>query len=196
MSISKEKSIDERRIILNNFYIKHRRMPSFGEMMSLFGYKTKSAVAYMVSKLIKNGIVYKDKTGKLIPKNLGEVKILGLVEAGFPSHAEEELIDTISLDEYLIENSDASFILRVKGDSMIDAGIVEGDLIIVERGRKPKVGDIVIAYIDGGYTMKYFKLKNQKPILEPANHNYKPMVPKEELKIEAVVTGVVRKYKN
>ena len=82
--------------------------------------------------------------------------LLGIVEAGFPS-AEEELIDTMSLDEYLIENKEASYILRVKGDSMIDAGIREGDLVIVERTNAPRVGDIVIAEVDGEWTMKYLR---------------------------------------
>ena len=102
--------------------------------------------------------VTKDPQGKLIPRALnGEVPLLGIVEAGFPSPAEEELIDTMSLDEYLIENKEASYILRVKGDSMIDAGIREGDLVIVERTNAPRVGDIVIAEVDGEWTMKYLR---------------------------------------
>lgn len=177
-----------------SFYHKNRRMPSYSEIMKITGYKTKSAVAYVINKLIDEGIVSKDHTGKLIPNNLGQVKVLGLVEAGFPSPAEEELSDTISFDEYLVENKEASYILKVKGDSMKDAGINEGDMVIVERGAHYKDGDIVIADVDGQWTIKYFRSRNGKVFLEPANENYKPIYPKEALTISAVVKAVVRKY--
>ena len=99
----------------------------------------------------------------------------------------------MSLDEYLIENKEASYILRVKGDSMIDAGIREGsgDRRAHERAR---VGDIVIAEVDGEWTMKYLRKRGDRLYLAPANPRYKPIVPKEELKVVAVVTAVVRKY--
>ena len=84
--------------------------------------------------------------------------------------------------------------LEVKGDSMIDAGIQEGDLVIAERGKEPKQGDIVIADVDGGWTMKYYRKKGGQVYLEPANKNYKPIYPTESLNIAAVVKGVVRKY--
>lgn len=184
---------------LSLYYKKNKRMPSYREMMALFSYKTKSAAYYFISKLVDEGWLKRDKTGKIVPEKLwqklnGETKLLGLIEAGFPSHAEEELLDTVSLDEYLIPNPDASFILKVKGDSMIEAGIMEGDLVVVERGRNPKPGDIVIAYINGGYTMKYLKQKGKLMYLEPANKKYKAILPAPDLKVEAVVTGIVRSY--
>ena len=83
--------------------------------------------------------------------------MLGMVTAGFPSPAEEELVDALSLDDYLIGNRQATFILKVSGDSMRDAGILPDDLVIVDRGLNPKNGDIVIAEVDGEWTMKYLK---------------------------------------
>lgn len=179
---------------LTSFYSKSHRMPTYSEMMKLFGYKSKSAVAYAVDKLIESGIVSKDRTGKLILHIENDLKVLGLVEAGFPTSAQEELIDTMSLDEYLIDNADATYMLTVKGDSMIDAGILEGDMVIVERGKTPKNGDIVIAEVDGGYTMKYYRSKGKTIFLEPANKKYKPIYPESTLTITAVVKAVVRKY--
>lgn len=123
-----------------------------------------------------------------------ELKVLGLVEAGFPSNVDEELTDTMSLDEYLIDNRDATFLLKVKGDSMKDAGILPGDMVIVERGKTPKIGDIVVAEIDGEYTMKYFRKKGKEIFLEPANKKYKNIYPKETLSVVAVVKALVRKY--
>ena len=84
--------------------------------------------------------------------------------------------------------------LRVKGDSMVDAGIIEGDMVLVERGREPKPGTIVIARIDGEYTMKYYRKRNGKAYLEPANKKYKPIFPTQELSVEAIVIAVIRKY--
>jgi SOS regulatory protein LexA len=123
-----------------------------------------------------------------------EIKVLGYVEAGFPAGAEEELLDTMSLDEFLIDKAEATYILKVKGDSMIDAGIMPGDMVLVERGKRARVGDVVVALIDGEYTLKYYREKGGKPYLEAANEKYKPLYPKEELKLEAVVVALVRKY--
>lgn len=180
---------------IRDFHRRRGRMPSFQEIGDLVGLRSKNAVSKLVAKLEERDIIKRDETGRLIPKNLdGELKWLGSVEAGFPSAAEEELLDTMDLDDWLIENKEASFCLRVSGDSMIDAGIQEGDMVIVERGRTPRVDDIVIAEVDGEWTMKYYKKKGRQVWLEPANKKYKPIEPEEELKVEAVVVGVVRKY--
>src|SRR3989344_6234946 len=119
---------------IRRFHTRHRRMPSFAELMRVWGYRTKSAVDYRVKKLIRERRIQKDQSGKLIPGDLEEgIRLLGLVEAGFPSPAEEELLDVMSFDEYLTPNKEASYILKVKGDSMMDAGIHPGDMVIVER---------------------------------------------------------------
>jgi SOS regulatory protein LexA len=178
-----------------SFYRSHKRMPSYQEIMGLLGFKSKNAVYKLVNKLIDAGILEKDAQGHVVPKKIfGEVPLLGLVEAGFPSPAEEDLADTLSLDEFMIENRESTYVLEVKGDSMIDEGIKEGDLVIVERRGNPRDGDIVIAEVDGGWTMKYFRRKGNQIYLEPANKNYKPIYPTHELKIAAIVKGVVRKY--
>ena len=170
-------------------------MPSYTEIMALVGFKSKNAVYKLVNKLVAEGVFAKDSSGRLIPNKLfGEVPLLGLVEAGFPTAAEESLSDMMSLDEYLIENKEATYLLEVKGDSMIDAGIHEGDLVIVERKGEPKDGDIVIADVDGGWTMKYFRKRGSTIYLEPANRKYKPIYPTESLNIAAIVKGVIRKY--
>jgi repressor LexA len=178
-----------------NFYERQKRMPSYSEIMTLLGFKSKNAVYKLINKFIDAGIMSKDSTGKLIPNSLfQEVKLLGLVEAGIPSVAEETVLDTLNLDNYLIKNRNSTYVLEVKGDSMIEEGIVEGDLVIAERRNDAKDGDIVIAEVDGGWTMKYFKKKGNQVYLQPANKNYKPIYPEQDLKISAIVKGVIRKY--
>ncbi|HOX14932.1 MAG TPA: LexA family transcriptional regulator [Smithellaceae bacterium] len=120
----------------------------------------------------------------------------GEVCAGFPSPAEEELRDVISFDEYLVSHPETSFLLSVTGDSMIGAGIMEKDLVIVERGRQPKNGDIILAEVDGNWTMKYLRKKGKTITLEAANPKYPPIVPQTELRIAGVITALVRKYHN
>ncbi len=181
---------------INEFYRAHWRMPSYAEIMDITGLKSKDSVFKLVGRLERMGFLRKDRRGKLLPRSvMGEIRLLGLVEAGFPTAAEENELDTMSIDDYLIQKRDATVMLRVKGDSMKDAGIVEGDMVIVERTQSPKVGQIVVADVDGSWTMKYLrKDKKGEYYLEAANDAYPDIHPEGELQIAAVVRGVVRKY--
>jgi len=100
----------------------------------------------------------------------------------------------MSLDDYLIARPESSFLLRVTGDSMQGEGIREGDLVVVERGRTPVNGDIVIAEVDGEWTMKYFRREGGKVFLEAGKPRYPPFEARRELRIGGVVTAVIRKY--
>ena len=179
-----------------NFYRKNRRLPGYKEIMSLLGFRSKNSVYKFINKLVDEGVLDKDSSGKLTPmKIFGEIPLLGLVEAGIPTTVDEDRTNTLNLDEYLVGNMRGSiYLLEVKGDSMIDEGIREGDLVVVERRGDPKDGDIVIAEIDGGWTMKYFKKKGNIVYLKPANKNYSPIYPSYDLKVAAIVRGVVRRY--
>jgi repressor LexA len=180
-----------------NFYKHSRRMPNYAEMMALLKFKSKNSVTKLVKKLVAEGVIEQDSKGYLIPKRLfGNIKVLGTVEAGFPSPAEEELVDTMTLDEWLIKNKEATYMLKAKGDSMIEAGIMEGDMILVDRSKEAKNGDIVIARLNDGWTVKYLRKKGNTVMLIPGNKKYKPIIPKEgdELEIAAVVTAIIRKY--
>ncbi len=171
-------------------------MPSYSEIMSLTGFRSKNAVYRLVQKLIDAQMVAKDALGHLIPRKLfGVIPILGTVGAGIPTSEEQEDAETISIDEYLINNRESSFILRVKGDSMLEAGILPGDMVLVERGRSPRDGEIVVAEIDHEWTMKYFKRKGGAVYLMPGNKKYKAIMPREELNIAAIVKAVIRKYR-
>ncbi len=180
---------------LKTFWDIHKRMPSFSEVAKLMGYKSKNAASKLIDKLEIDGFVMQDSKGKIIPGNsFAGLRMLGLVEAGFPSPAEEDNSDVISLDDFMIENRNSSFMLRVKGDSMIDVGIHSGDLVIADRGKEPRIGDIVVAELDGEWTMKYLRQNKGRKYLEAANSDYPDMCPEGELKIGAVVVGVMRKY--
>ena len=180
---------------LVRFLDREKRMPTYSEMLSLFGFKSKIAVSRLVDKLIDAGLVAKDSLGRLLPtSSLTDVTMLGSVKAGFPSPTEDVLEETINLDNFLIQKKDSTYILEVDGDSMIDAHIKDGDMVIAERTENARDMDIVIAEVDGEFTMKYFRKKGDKVWLEPANKDFKPIYPTTGLKVCAVVKGVVRKY--
>lgn len=181
---------------IRRFYEEKGRMPSFSEIGDMLGLKSKNAVFKLVGRLEAANALRRDDKGRLIPLSLkNSTRLLGIVEAGWPSPAEEELADTISLDEFLISNPAATFMLKVSGDSMSGAGILPGDMVLVDKGETPKSGDIVIAEVDGEWTLKYLRKRGESVSLIPANPNYKPIKPKKELRIAGVVTAVIRKYK-
>lgn len=170
-------------------------MPTYSEMMKLFDFKSKNAIFKIVDKLVDAGIVAKDHLGRLIPtKFFSEVQMAGYVTAGLPASVEEELADTVSLEDLLIGKKELTYMLEVDGDSMIDAHIEKGDMVIVEKANQAKDGQIVIAEVDGEFTMKYFKKEGNKIWLQPANKKYKPIYPTQSLNIIAVLKAVIRKY--
>jgi len=180
---------------LESFYSKENRMPTYSEMMKLFGFKSKNAVFKVVEKLMEAGMVAKDHLGRLIPTDsFGEVPMLGLVTAGLPATVEEEMVETVSLDGLLLKNKAITYMLEVDGDSMIDAHIEKGDMVLVEKANTAKDMQIVIAEVDGEYTMKYFRKEGSKAWLEPANENYSPIYPEHSLNVIAVLKAVIRKY--
>lgn len=178
------------------FWQKKKRMPSYSEILKETGLRSKNAAFKLVLKLVDENLLEKDNSGRLLPSSyFNEIKVLGLVEAGIPALAEQQQLDTVTLDDFLIRNRKETYMLEVSGDSMIDAGILPRDLVLVERGKTPKLGDIVIAQVDGNWTIKYLRKKGNKLYLEPANKKFKPIFPKHELFIAAVVQAVIRKYR-
>jgi len=170
-------------------------MPTYSEIAEIIGVRSKSVVHFWVVKLLDAGILRKDAKGFLtLTKNPRSLRLAGEVCAGLPASAEDEIRDIISFDEYLIRNPDTSFLLSVTGDSMIEAGIREKDMVVVESNRAPQNGDIVLAEVDGNWTMKYFHRKGGMVVLEAANPKYSPIIPQADLRIAGVITGVVRKY--
>ncbi|HNY51679.1 MAG TPA: transcriptional repressor LexA [Smithella sp.] len=177
------------------FFLDNGRMPTYSEIAEIIGVRSKSVVHFWVTKLLDAGILQKDTKGFLsLTRNPRALKLAGEVCAGLPTSAEEELRGIVSFDEYLVRNPQNSFLLSVKGDSMSDAGIREKDMVIVESNREPKNGDIVLAEVDGNWTMKYFRRDGRTVTLEAANPQYAAITPRADLRIAGVITAVVRKY--
>lgn len=119
------------------------------------------------------------------------------VAAGFPSPADDYSEGRLSLDEHLIQHKDSTFFVRAKGNSMIDAGIFDGDLLVVDKSLNAHDGDIVVAVLEGGFTVKYLSKSGSTVLLKPANAKFKNIEFKdgEVLQIWGVVTSSVKKYR-
>ncbi len=181
---------------LRRFWREERRAPTFSEMLDLFGYRSKNAVFGVLNRLEEHGYVIKDANGRLalLPKLTGTVRLLGSIAAGFPTQEEQQDAEAITLDDYLVKNPDNTFMLTVRGDSMIDAGIMPGDLVLVEKGPRPNLNDIVVARVDDEWTLKYYMRDKAGVRLDPANPKYKFIRPKHSLEIGGIVRAVIRKY--
>ncbi len=179
---------------LKKFYAKAKRLPSYSEMLSLFGLASKNAVHKIVHKWIEDGLLNKDNN-KLAPNSkFFAIPLVGMVKAGQPILADENK-SYLTIDEYMIDDPTSSFLLKVRGDSMVNAGIFEDDLVVIDMKKQAIVGDIVLAEIDREWTLKYLKKqKNNSLYLEAANDRYPPLLPKKELKVHGVVKGVIRRF--
>jgi DNA polymerase V len=115
------------------------------------------------------------------------------VTAGFPSPAEDYIEGKLDLNEHLVKHPAATFFVRVTGDSMLDAGIHPGDILIVDRSLEAADKKVVIAVVEGELTVKRIRLINEKIVLMPENENYKPLQINKETDFEiwGVVTNVI-----
>ncbi|MBP4049439.1 translesion error-prone DNA polymerase V autoproteolytic subunit [Chromobacterium violaceum] len=122
---------------------------------------------------------------------------LSPVRAGFPSPADDCMDASLNLQDYLVADPPATFMVRVQGDSMRDAGILDRDLLVVDKGLAPRHGDIVVAVVDGEFTVKRLHRKDGRCALLAANPAYPPIVPEDgqELQIWGVATACVRKWR-
>ncbi len=180
---------------IREFFVSHHRPPTFEEVRALFDYRSKASAHFLVNQLIEKNFLQKDFKGRILWDKLAGVKLLGAIQAGVPTAEEETHTDTLNLDEFLVRDHEHTFLLKVSGDSMIDAGIHEGDFVLIERGKEPRNLDIIVAEVDGEWTLKYYEKEGSRVRLLPANKKYSPIIPQTELKTGGVLVAVIRKYK-
>lgn len=125
-------------------------------------------------------------------------ELLGSTCAGFPSPAEDLQERRIDLSEQLITHPQATFIIKVRGLSMVEAGIFDGDLLVVNRALKPKHNSVVVAVVDGEFTVKYLYQRQGRVRLKAANPTFPDIVPKDgqSLEVWGVVTAAIKRFKH
>jgi len=180
---------------LQDYYAQHRVLPSFAAVAKLVGLKSTSAVAAMVARMKGAELLEQGQDRRLQPgKRFFEREITDSVQAGSPQPANDVSGHVMSVDECLIQSPSRTVMLTVKGDSMIDAGLMPGDTVIVEKNAPATPGDIVVAIVDTEYTVKYLAQDADGFYLEPGNAEYPPIRAKESLELFGVVVGSFRKY--
>jgi SOS-response transcriptional repressor LexA len=180
---------------LQDYYARHRALPSYASIGGLLGLRSKSSVAALVARLKLAGFVESTPDRRLAPtrrffeRPLAEAP----VHAGLPSPVDDAPADALTIDDYLIEHPSQTVLVRVKGDSMIDAGIFDGDLAVVEKRSAARRGEVVVAIVDNQFTLKRLDLERGHFILRPENKAYPVIRPEGAMEIFGVMVGLVRK---
>lgn len=199
-------SITDRQKQLLHFIIRQVREynlpPSISEMAEHLKVKSKNAVAKLLDALESEGYIRTSgkargieilKTlGESLEKGLISVPLVGNVQAGSPHLAEEQIEEWINLPTSLIRGRRDVFLLKVRGESMINAGIYEDDLVIVRPTKDVKHNDIVVALLHDEATVKRFIQIKNRSYLKAENPKFKDIYPKEEWMVQGKVVGVIR----
>jgi repressor LexA len=179
--------------------------PTFQEIADHFRFRSLNSVTKHLRLLRQKGFLESD-SGKArslritsplakLRSRIVDIPIFGSIPAGMPESREQDVegltsVDTSSLGFIPTRNT---FALRIRGNSMIGKHICDGDIVILEFGAEPRDGQVVAAYVDGQSTLKTFIVKNGKPYLRAENPNYRDIIPAQELTIQGVLKGLIRK---
>jgi repressor LexA len=180
---------------LQDYYARHRALPSYASIGGLLGLRSKSSVAALVARLKLAGFLESTPDRRLAPTRRFFERPLAEspVHAGLPNPVEDTPTDALTIDDYLIERPSQTVLVRVKGDSMQDAGILDGDLAVVEKRNTARRGEIVIAIVDNQFTLKRLDTERGRFVLRPENKAYPVIRPEGTLEIFGVMVGLVRK---
>lgn len=181
---------------LQDYYARHRVLPSYARIGALVGMRSKASVAGMVLRLKSEGLLESSPDRRLKPgKRFFERPIGESVRAGLPSPAADTGQETLTIDEYLVAQPSRTHLVKVKGDSMIDAGICDGDVVVVEKRTAANIDDIVVAVVDNEFTLKRLAREKGRMVLRPENKAYPVIRPRGDAEIFGVVVGLFRKYR-
>lgn len=180
---------------LRDYYARHHVLPSFGGIAKLLGFKSTSAVAALMERLKPAGYFASTPDRKLQPgPRFFEYPLVDSVPAGDPQTANDLPADPFQISQRLVKLPSQTVILKVRGESMIEAGLQSGDFVVVRKAAEAKIGDIVVAVVDREYTIKYLDRDERGYFLRPGNKEFKVIVPKQSFEIFGVVTGSFREY--
>jgi SOS-response transcriptional repressor LexA len=184
---------------LRDYYSENLRIPSLQRIAQLMGFASKAAASKLLARL--HDARYLERTAeddawipaeRFFERPLADIA----VRAGVPEDVDSLAPQPFLVDRYLVRKPSETVMIPVKGDSMIDAGIREGDIAVVVRTHAARAGDFVVAIVDNEFTLKELATERGKYILRPHNRAYPVIRPKGELEVFGVVTGLIRKYRD
>lgn len=182
---------------LQDYYTEWKSIPSYASLCEVFGIASKSWVKAILDRLGKSGFIERTPDGVWVPTRQFFARPLAesSVQAGMPVSVTATSGDYLVIDEMLIDNPSTTTLIPVKGDSMIDAGIHDGDVAVVEKRLTANLGDIVVAIVDNEFTLKTLDKERGHFVLRPANPAYPVIRPQGSLEIFGVLVGLIRKYR-
>lgn len=180
---------------LRDYYAENKVLPSFATIAKMVGLRSTSGVSALVQRLKDANFLASTSDRRLAPgPEFFERPLADTVRGGSPSPSSDGFADTVSIDRLLIQNPSRTLLLSLRGDSMVDAGLMPGDSVVVAKGAPAKPGDIVVARVDDEFTVKYLAQDKRGFFLRAANKAYEPIRPKDHLDIFGLVVGSFRKY--
>lgn len=182
---------------LQDYYADWKSVPSYAKLCEVFGIASKSWVKAILSRLSKAGFIERTPDGVWVPSREFFARPLAesSVQAGMPVSVTATQGEYFVIDEMLVDKPSKTTLIPVKGDSMIDAGIHDGDIAVVEKRNLANVGDIVVAIVDNEFTLKTLDKERGNFILRPANQAFPVIRPQGTLEIFGVLIGLIRKYR-
>lgn len=184
---------------LQNEYARTHLIPSYSRLMTVFRVRSKNTVGLVMTKLEKNGYVERDAETSGFTRWLPSRRFFAMpltgssVPAGRPVLVDDLVKEAITLDEFLVKNPMVTERVVIKDDAMTGASIQQGDIALVEVGRQPKVGDIVLISLNGESTLRYLVKQGRQHVLRSANSDYPDLRPGPSHAIRGVMVGLVRK---
>lgn len=183
---------------LRDYYVDAKRIPSLQRIAALMGFASKTAAKKLLGRFEQSGFVERtpDDDAWMPTRRFFERELAGeTIRAGAPDMVEGRGGEPFLVDDYLVRTPSRTVLVPVKGDSMIEAGINDGDIVVVERTKVARSGDLVVAIVDNEFTLKELGAERGRFVLKPHNKAYPVIRPKGELEIFGVVTGLVRRYR-
>lgn len=182
---------------LRSYYKLHKRIPTMAALTEVVGLSSTSSVFALVGRLTEAGFLDRmPPDRRIVPgKKFFERPLLCYLRAGTPQEDSQDAPEGMAIDDYLIEYPNRTLLLRVKGDSMKDSGLVDGDIAVVLKGAPTEIGDMVVAVVDGQFTVKYLdRGRDRRYFLRPANEVHHAIYAQGTLEIFGLVVGSFRKH--
>lgn len=181
---------------LQDYYAQYRLIPSYSAISALLGFSAKNAAAALASRLEAAGYLRRTPDRRLTPTDrfFERPRSIVAVRAGMPEEMNDASVDMVNLDTLLVHKPSITFLVPVKGDSMCEAGLMDGDTAVCERRQHANTGDIVVALVGNEMTIKTLIKERGRYVLKPENKAY-PILRPEPLEILGVITGSFRSYR-
>lgn len=181
---------------LQDYYARHRLIPSYSAISALLGFSAKNAAAALVRRLEEAGYLRRTPDKRLTPTErfFERPRSISAVRAGMPEEASDTSADMVNLEALLVHKPSITFFVPIKGDSMCEAGLMDGDTAVCERKQRADAGDIVVALLGNEMTIKTLIKERGRYVLKPENKDF-PILRPEPLEILGVVTGSFRSYR-